>query len=263
MNWHASLHPGRMSEGTARRRRATARCLVVRRLCRYAGRALRQRLRIAFVLLVAYPVCLLWLGINARHRERLPLSGPAIVAANHNSHLDTLALLALFPLRLIPRIRPVAAADYFMRPGIRGWLARNVLGIIPVERGGTARGIDPLGECYAALSRGEILVIFPEGTRGEPERMAALKSGVWHLARRFSQAPVVPVFMHGLGRSLPKGGVVPVPLFVDLVVGRPLAWSEDKAAFMRSLAAAFVRLRAKLSPAAFDDSARISQEQST
>ena len=52
-------------------------------------------LRVLFVVLVAYPVVLLWLGILVRHRERLPLRGPAIIAANHNSHLDILARMGI------------------------------------------------------------------------------------------------------------------------------------------------------------------------
>jgi 1-acyl-sn-glycerol-3-phosphate acyltransferase len=201
--------------------------------------------RYAFVLLVAWPVMLLWLGLNVRHRERLVAGGPAIVAANHNSHLDTLALLTLFPLELIPRIRPVAAADYFMRPGFMAWFSRNVVGIIPVVRDGRA-GRDPLGECYAALERGDILIIFPEGSRGEAERMTEFKSGIAHLAARFPHVPVLPVFMHGTGKSMPRGTFAPVPFFIDIFVGEPLVWSGTRESFMSRLREAFDALRAEL-----------------
>ena len=53
---------------------------------------MNKLLRILFVLLVAKPIIVFWLGLNVRHRERLPTRGPAIIAGNHNSHLDTVAL---------------------------------------------------------------------------------------------------------------------------------------------------------------------------
>ena len=207
---------------------------------------MRSLLRVLFVVLVAYPVVLLWLGLNVRHRERLPARGPAVVAANHNSHLDTLTLFTLFPLGLIARVHPVAAADYFTSNPWIAWFSRNVVGIIPVVRGSAKKGIDPLQECHDALRRGEILIIFPEGTRGEPEQMAAIKSGIWHLGRQCPQATVVPVFMHGLGRSMPKGSIIPLPLFVDVYVGHPLQWCNEKAYFMTRLAERFSRLKSRL-----------------
>lgn len=196
---------------------------------------IRALLRMLFAVGIAYPVVLLWLGIHVRHRERLPLKGPAIVAANHNSHLDILALLSLFPLLSIPQVQPAAAADYFFKTKLLKWFSLNVVGIIPVVRGGAGSEADPLEACYRALEAGKVLVIFPEGTRGEPERMAELKSGIWHLAKRFPQAPVVPIYMHGLGKSMPKGSVIPVPFFIKVAIGRHLFWTENKETYMTDL----------------------------
>ena len=211
---------------------------------------MNKLLRILFVLLVAKPIIVFWLGLTVRHRERLPARGPAIIAANHNSHLDTVALLSLFPLEEVPNVRPVAAADYFMRPGLMRWFSLNVIGIIPVARGGVAEGVDPLDECYRALERGEILLIFPEGSRGEPEQMAELKSGISYLAKRLPTVPVIPVFMRGLGKSMGKGTFIPIPFFVDVFVGRPFSWTGEKDSFMERLREAFVHLQKKIPPPA-------------
>jgi len=203
-------------------------------------------LRILFVALVAYPVVLVVLGLNVRNRARLPRGGPAIVAANHNSHLDTLVLFTLFPLLSIPRVRPVAAADYFLANRFIAWFALNVIGIIPLQRKRAAASGDPLAACYAALERGEVLLIFPEGSRGEPEQMSELKSGIAHLAARFPAVPVVPVFMHGLGKSMPRGEWLPVPFFCDVFVGLPLHWNGERKLFMDGLQDSLRALRNKL-----------------
>ena len=207
---------------------------------------MQRLLRILFVLLVARPVTLLVLGLNIRNRERLPISGPAIIAANHNSHLDTLVLLSLFPLRDIHRVHPAAAADYFLSKPWLAWFSRNVIGIAPVSRSGGNLHHDPLAECHAMLARGEILIIFPEGTRGEPETLQKLKSGIAHLAMRCPDAPIIPVFMYGLGRAMPKGEFLLVPFFCDMFIGEPLHWSGDRHGFMQQLEERFLNLRSRL-----------------
>ena len=208
---------------------------------------LRPWLRRLFAVCVAWPICLVVLGMNIRHRNRLPLKGPAIVTPNHNSHLDTAAMLTIFPIGVIPSVRPVAAADYFLKSGLMSWFSQNLVGIIPIVRkrpqaGGAAATVDadPLQGCYDALERGDILIIFPEGTRGEPEQMQELKSGVAVLASKYPDVPVVPIFMHGLGKAMPKGSFIPVPFFVDVNIGLPMHWKDDssggdKKAFMAEL----------------------------
>lgn len=157
------------------------------------------------------------------------------VTANHNSHLDTLVLMSLFPLRMLPRLRPVAAADYFLRNRLLAWFAGRIIGIIPLDRSGRAGSRDPLAGVAAALAEGCVVILFPEGSRGEPERMAGFRNGVAHLAKRFPDVPLVPVFLHGLGKALPRGAFLLVPFFCDVFVGEAMAWCGDRRAFMAEL----------------------------
>jgi 1-acyl-sn-glycerol-3-phosphate acyltransferase len=202
-------------------------------------------LRYLFFAVVVRAVILVALGLTVRHRERLPKDGPAVLAGNHNSNLDALAIMSLMPLKLLPKLRPVAAMDYFYTSGLRAWFVDNIIGIIPVKRGSGKEGGNPLALAEEALDRGEILVIFPEGSRGEPEALQAFKKGIGHLARARPQVPVVPVFMHGLGKALPKGSTLFVPFNVVVSVGEPLHGKESYAAFVSELEAAMTALAAQ------------------
>ena len=197
--------------------------------------------RFLFFAVVVRAAILVGLGLTVRNRARLPKDGPAVLAANHNSNLDALALMSLMPLSLLPKLRPVAAVDYFFTSKAKGWFVTNIIGIIPVERGSAKKGGNPLAACEEALDRGEILVLFPEGSRGEPETLGPLKKGIGHLACARPGVPVFPVYMHGLGKALPKGSSLLVPFNVTVNVGEPLygtgTYKDFLAAFEARLAA--------------------------
>lgn len=181
------------------------------------------------------PLVMLVLGLNIRHYERLPKKGPVVIVANHNSHLDTLVLMTLFKGNAFDKVRPVAAADYFFKNKFLAWFSTRVMNIIPIERKMTRdiRGLfEPMIE---ALDDDGIIIVFPEGSRGEAERLSRYKSGVYYLLRERPDVPVVPVFLHGLGKALPKGSLFFVPIIIDIFIGESFQFKENQREFMDTL----------------------------
>jgi hypothetical protein len=143
--------------------------------------------------------------------------------------------MSLLPLRLLPKVRLVAAADYFLQGRLRSWVSHHMIGIIPLQRRANGQTLDErLAGVYDALDSGAILIVFPEGSRGAPERFSRFKSGIAHVAQRYPHVSIVPVFLHGFGKALPKGGAMLVPFFCDVVVGEPMPRGLDTLAFMQA-----------------------------
>ena len=194
-----------------------------------------MRLKTLFFLLIIRPLLLLLSGIRAEGSERLPHRGPAILVANHNSHLDTLALMSLFPSATLPRVRPVAARDYFYATPLRRFVAERLVGILPLERRGVKKreGHHPLEPLAEALDRGEILIIYPEGSRGEPGKLRPFKSGFAHLAKMRPHVPVIPVEIQGTDRALPKDEALWVPFIIDIHIGEACYYNGTVREFTR------------------------------
>ena len=203
-------------------------------------------LQLLFFLLLIRPIVYLLIGLNVTHWRRLPKGGPGVIVANHNSHLDTLVLMSLLPLKTLPMLLPVDAADYFLKNKALAWFATNIIGIIPISRRGEGRGenSDPLAGCYTALDRGDILILFPEGTRGTPEgSMGEFKKGIQILAQNQPDMPVCPVHLHGLSKIFPKGAILPLPFCCDVQVGSSLTHAETGDDFMATLLAFYTATR--------------------
>ncbi len=193
-------------------------------------------LRLTIILCVLRPLLFLVTGNGIRGRHRLPDgSGPAILIANHNSHLDALVLIAALPWRGILRVRPIVAGDYFETTWWGRIIVLGILGGVPISRQRKSPDDNPLQPACDALENGAILVFFPEGTRGEPEVFGEIKKGLGHLVAAAPAVPVVPVWLTNLGRAWPRGAGVPVPLACQGWVGRPLHWTGDVDSFMTAV----------------------------
>lgn len=178
-----------------------------------------------------WPFLWLVIGIWVRNRQRIPKDGPAIIYANHNSHLDLFVILALCSGGMRRKLRPIAAKDYWFANSLMAWISTHLLGIIPLDRQGKNLR-EVLKAAQTALENGESLLIFPEGSRGEPEVMAELKSGIAMFAKGSPDAPLVPIFLYGLGKALPRGDALLVPFVCDAYVGESFKWDGDRESFM-------------------------------
>ncbi|KUL33696.1 lysophospholipid acyltransferase family protein [Streptomyces regalis] len=156
--------------------------------------------------------------------EHVPARGAAIVAGNHLSFADPL----LMPAVLKRRITFLAKAEYFTAPGPRGRLTALVLrgaGQISVDRSGRAAAQAGIRKGLGVLAKGELLAIYPEGTRSPDGRLHKGKVGVAVMALA-AQVPVVPCAMVGTFQIWPSGSVLQRLPPVTIRFGEPLDFSR-------------------------------------
>ena len=207
------------------------------------GSALRSVAQMTFFALAIKPFMALFIGLRVRGREHLAGPGPFVLIANHSSHLDTMSLLSLFPLRKLRGIRPVAAADYFERNAFVSLLTKTLFNILPIARKNITPENNPLRRMREAIEAGESLIIFPEGTRGSGSEIGEFRSGVAHLIEKMPGVPVVPAYLVNMGRSLPKGEFIPVPFFCEIRIGAPRVMTGSRQEITKALEAAVRELK--------------------
>jgi glycerol-3-phosphate dehydrogenase (NAD(P)+) len=138
---------------------------------------------------VLQPFFHVWFRLSRIGREHIPATGPAIIASNHRSFLDpfVIAVMARRPIYF------VAKKELFLFHPAVSWLL-SALGAFPIDRGASDQ--ESMATARAILARGDIVLMFPEGTRIRPGALGRPKRGVGRLALE-TGAPVVPVAIIG------------------------------------------------------------------
>jgi len=151
---------------------------------------------------------------------------------------------AALPKELRHMTRAIAARDYWTKTPFKQWLTSAVFNVIYVARERTADE-DPLEPLLDALSKGDSIILFPEGTRGHAGEPQAFKAGLYNLALKCPQAVLVPAWINNVQHVLPKGEVVPVPVLCSVTFGKPmqLQAGEERRAFLERARAAVIALR--------------------
>jgi 1-acyl-sn-glycerol-3-phosphate acyltransferase len=156
--------------------------------------------------------------------EHLPEEGGAILASNHLSFSDSFFL----PLEVERRVTFLAKGDYFTGRGIKGKLtAAFFKGInqVPVDRSGGRASEAALIKGVEILKSGELLGIYPEGTRSPDGRLYRGKTGIARMSLE-AGVPVIPVAMINTFEIQPPGQVRPRIMRVGIRIGKPLDFSR-------------------------------------
>lgn len=147
------------------------------------------------------------------------LDRPVLIASNHVSHADLQLLLYALPDEVRDRTVVGAAADYWYKRQWGGRLVSLWLNTFPFTRTGGAQAV--LHSATMLVKSGWHLVLFPEGTRSVTGELQPFQRGIGHLAQE-TGAPVVPVYVGGSHRIMPKGQALPLPAPAWIRIGRPL-----------------------------------------
>jgi 1-acyl-sn-glycerol-3-phosphate acyltransferase len=157
-------------------------------------------------------------------REKLPAHGPFVLAANHCSHLDALALGAALTPRHRERAFPIAAGDVFFQTKVTSTFSAIMLNALPMWR--KSCGPHALADLRRKLQEEKaIFVIFPEGGRSRNGAMMPFKHGLGMLVAE-TNVPVVPCGLVGTFEALPANRNLPRPVAIKLVIGDALQFAS-------------------------------------
>jgi len=157
-------------------------------------------------------------------RDKLPAHGPFVVAANHCSHLDALALGAALTPRHRERAFPIAAGDVFFQSGVTSTFSAIMLNALPMWRKNC--GPHALADLRRKLQEEKaIFIIFPEGGRSRTGSMMPFKHGLGMLVAE-TNVPVVPCGLAGTFEALPPHRKLPRPVAIKLIIGDTLEFAS-------------------------------------
>lgn len=180
----------------------------------------------------------IYVGVRFADAKFLKQEKQFIIVANHNSHLDTMTILASLPRSILHRVKPVAAADHFGKTKLKSALSNYFINTLLIQRKRDKENPqhDPIHKMINALDEGYSLILFPEGTRGEAEVQQSLKPGVALVLLERPHIKYVPAYMKGMGKAMPKNDNLIVPHSSTLLYGTPaLIKSREVSGILRQI----------------------------
>ena len=179
-----------------------------------------------------------WRGIEPVPRQR-------VYFANHTSNADMPMIWSVLPPALRREVRPVAAADYWLKNKLRAFVGPEVFNCVLIDR---RPEVDdkPLDKMIAALDDGSSLIIFPEGNRNMTEDpLLPFRAGLYNMGLARPEVDLVPTWVANLNTIMPKGEVIPLPLICTVTFGTPIHVQdgESKDEFLMRASNALLELR--------------------
>ena len=156
--------------------------------------------------------------------EKVPENGAVIMAGNHLSFIDSIFL----PLIMRRRMVFLAKSEYFTGTGLKGWFTRTFLtaaGQLPIDRSGGKASEASLQTGLGVLARGDMLGIYPEGTRSPDGKLYRGRTGVARMILE-GHVPVVPVAMVHTDEVMPIGAKIPKIRRIGIIIGKPIDFSR-------------------------------------
>ena len=167
-----------------------------------------------------------FIGLKYVNQKTLKNKKQFILIANHNSHMDTMAIMSAIPSRYIHKVHPIAARDFFGGSLFKKILMRYLVNATLIQRDRDDPNNDPIDSMDKMLKKSRSLILFPEGSRGVPGVMAKFKKGLGYLIQRNPEINVIPVYLDNVYKTLPRGKNLILPYNCSIKFGDPIQFKS-------------------------------------
>lgn len=167
-----------------------------------------------------------FIGLKYVNEKTLKNKKQFILIANHNSHMDTMAIMSAIPSRYIHKVHPIAARDFFGGSLFKKILMRYLVNATLIQRDRDDPENDPIDSMDKMLKKSRSLILFPEGSRGVPGVMTKFKKGLGYLIQRNPEIKVIPVYLDNVYKILPRGKNLILPYNCSIKFGDPIQFKS-------------------------------------